>query len=76
MDKIIEKLESMDDKLDTLNIEQVKIKKDLKYHIKRTDILEEEVKPISKVYQAIKWLIPTFIIVAIFIEKIASLLGV
>lgn len=50
-----QKLERIENKLDRLVDQQgeigvhiAEIKKDLKYHIKRTDLLEADVKPIKK----------------------------
>jgi hypothetical protein len=36
---------------------QIRMELDLKYHIKRTDILESMVKPLHKMYNFIKYLI-------------------
>jgi len=50
-----QRLNRMEDKIDRIggevsevNIHIAEIKKDLRYHIKRTDLLEAEVKPIKK----------------------------
>lgn len=34
---------------------QIRIEQDIKHHIKRTDLLEDMVKPVYKAHQGIKW---------------------
>ena len=53
-----DKLEKLDGRLDKIDISQTEIKKDLKYHIKRTDLLEkhigsidDKVTPLTTKYQ-------------------------
>lgn len=45
---VIIMLEGMDKRLDSIDITLVKQAKDLEYHIKRTDLLQDEVKPIKE----------------------------
>jgi len=45
---VIDKLETMDKRLDSIDITLVKQAKDLEYHIKRTDILQEMVVPMQE----------------------------
>lgn len=45
---VIGMLEGMDKRLDSIDITLARQAKDLEYHIKRTDLLEAEVKPIRE----------------------------
>ena len=45
---IHELLAKMDEKLDDAIITLTEVKSDLRYHIKRTDLLEDEMKPVKK----------------------------
>lgn len=45
---ILEKLEKMDSRLDNIDITLAKQAKDLEYHIKRTDLLEDKLIPVEK----------------------------
>lgn len=75
--QILTKVDKLDDRLDSTMVEIVEIKKDLKYHIKRTDILEEQVKPINKAYTVLKVVIPIIIGVAVtFKTQLLALMGV
>lgn len=47
-DGVIEKLDRIDSRLDNIEIVLTGQAKDIQYHIKRTDMLEAELKPISK----------------------------
>lgn len=40
--KLIEKLEKLDSRLDSIDVTLAKQAKDLEYHIKRTDLLEQD----------------------------------
>jgi hypothetical protein len=50
---ILEKVDKMGEDVACIRVDQAEMKVDLKYHIKRTDLLEGEVKESKKV---IKWL--------------------
>lgn len=45
---VIGMLEGMDKRLDSIDITLAKQAKDLEYHIKRTDLLQDEMKPIKE----------------------------
>lgn len=51
-----ERFNRIDDKLDKIEEHQVDIKADLKYHIKRTDLLEHMVSPAVKFVESLKLL--------------------
>lgn len=51
IDYIIEKIDHIDSRLNKIEIIQSAMSQDLKYHIKRTDLLEKELKPIKTKYQ-------------------------
>lgn len=44
---VVVMLEGMDKRLDSIDITLAKQAKDLEYHIKRTDLLQDEVKPLK-----------------------------
>jgi regulator of replication initiation timing len=46
--RIEDKLDGVSKEISEVNVHIAEIKKDLRYHIKRTDLLELEVKPIKK----------------------------
>lgn len=54
-----DKLDEMHELLVELKIEQVEIRKDLNYHIKRTDLLEDmvvrDLKPIKRHVDGVQW---------------------
>jgi hypothetical protein len=74
-EKYLEMLEKMDGKVDSIKECQIRIENDLKYHIKRTDILEETVKPMHRVYDACKLILPFLGAVYAFKSQILKLLG-
>ena len=49
--KIDTKLDRIDTRVDYLEVNSAEITADLKYHIKRTDMLEDELKPIKTKYE-------------------------
>ena len=54
LDKIEGKLDKLDNRLDSMDIHLARQGKDLSYHIKRTDLLEESVKEVKKELEPIK----------------------
>lgn len=65
----------LDEKLDDMRECQVRMENDLKYHIKRTDILETQVKPIGRAYDAAKLLVPVISALIYFKDTILKFLG-
>ena len=59
------KLDKIDSRLDKVEVNQAVMNQDLKYHIKRTNILENDLKPIYSKYQQFKG-------IAKFISGVAS----
>lgn len=53
LDKLDSKLDRVDQRLDKVEIQQAVMTTDLKYHIKRTNLLEAELKPIQTKYQQV-----------------------
>lgn len=51
---ILDKLDKIDDRLASIDRTLIKNTKDLKYHIKRTDLLEAQVKPAVKTDQFVR----------------------
>ena len=45
---VVSMLEIMDKRLDSIDITLAKQAKDLEYHIKRTDLLQDDMKPIKE----------------------------
>jgi len=74
--EVLKKIDRLDDKLGTIAECQIRMESDLKYHIKRTDILEEKVEPIVKAHNAIKWVGGALGCILLFKEQILKLLGV
>lgn len=70
-----ELLSKIDTKLDDLNDCQIRMESDLKYHIKRTDLLEKQVKPVYTWFTAMKLIIPLLGALLLFKEQIVKLLG-
>lgn len=52
-----EKLDSLSEKLHSMEIIQVEQGKDLKYHIKRTDLLEKKLEPVEEHVSFLRMLI-------------------
>lgn len=73
--EILKKVDEVHTRIHTMEINQVEVKKDLKYHIKRTDILEAKVLPIWKVYTAVVILTPLVGGAILLKDKIVLLLG-
>lgn len=48
LDKIDKKVDKLDDRLDKIDVHLAEYNSHLEIHIKRTNLLEEEVKPIVK----------------------------
>ena len=47
LDKIDRKLEKIDERIDSIDKHQAVYNSQLRFHIKRTDMLEEELKPLK-----------------------------
>lgn len=60
LDRIDNKCDKFDDRLDRLEVNNVAMSQDLKYHIRRTDILENELKPIKTRYEQMVGVIKFF----------------
>jgi archaellum component FlaC len=76
-----QRLNRMEDKIDRIggevsevNIHIAEIKKDLRYHIKRTDLLEAEVKPIKKHVIMVSGVVKFFGLVSFLIALIEGIL--
>ena len=67
-------IEKIHDKLEVVRECQIRIEEDLKYHIKRTDLLETKVKPVARVYDALKLILPFLGAVYAFRKQILDLL--
>jgi hypothetical protein len=52
--RIEEKLDVISEKIGNIDITLVEVKKDLGYHIKRTDLLEEHVKPAIELVEEVR----------------------
>ena len=76
-----QRLNRMEDKIDRIggevsevNIHIAEIKKDLRYHIKRTDLLEAEMKPIKKHVIMVSGVMKFFGLVSFIIALIEGIL--
>jgi hypothetical protein len=49
---VLRKLDKITDKMADIDINIVEIRKDLNYHIKRTDLLEKQVVPVWTMFKA------------------------
>jgi hypothetical protein len=67
-------LDKISDKLDDVTECQIRMEADLKYHIKRTDLLENKVKPIGRMYDSMKLIIPFLAAVYTFRKQLLDLL--
>lgn len=72
----------MEQKLDQIMESIHEIKADLKYHIKRTDGVEEQIlimkkeyDPVSKAYTGIKWSVGAVITLSAVVTALSKLLG-
>ena len=72
--KSMDALEKINDKLDNVTECQIRMEADLKYHIKRTDILENKIKPLGRTYDAMKLIIPFLGAVYAFRKQILDIL--
>lgn len=72
--RLREFLEKMDAQIDKMSISIAEIKKDLNYHIKRTDLLEEEIKPVKKHVVAVNTLFKAALILLGAIGTIAGVI--
>ena len=73
--EILKKVDEIHSKIHDMEINQVEIKKDLRYHIKRTDMLEKKVLPIWKLYTAVVILTPIIGGAILLKDKIVLLFG-
>lgn len=67
-------MEEIKKELQVIRESQIRTELDVKYHIKRTNLLEQRVNPIYAAYQGIKWAIPSLLVVAAIIAKIKGFL--
>ena len=49
---------------------QIRTELDVKYHIKRTDLLEAKINPVYTAYSGIKWAVPALLVIGAIIAKI------
>lgn len=85
--RVLDKLDEMSDKQDKLNethsemkIDLSEVRKDLNYHIKRTDMLEQyykelaaEIKPLNQRYQQMNGILKALGIIALLAGILASI---
>lgn len=69
--RIENKLDRVAEQVADINVHMAEIRKDLKYHIKRTDILERRVVPVWTTFRAIGFLIGLVSVAA----AVAEILG-
>lgn len=74
MKKLEQDIEKVVDKLNNIENIQIEMQADLKYHIKRTDLLETQVKPMTRVFDACKIIVPLLAGILLFKEQIMELL--
>lgn len=59
---------------------QIRIEEDLKYHIKRTDLLEDridrELRPVHKAFIGVKWTVGALITLTTILAGLARLEGI
>lgn len=67
--RIEEKIDSIADRLNSIDVTLAKQEQQLAYHIRRTDLLEEQVKPISDhvtfIRVTLRWLAAAALVAAI-----------
>jgi hypothetical protein len=56
--------------LRTIRESQIRTELDVKYHIKRTNLLEAKVVPVYTAYTGIKWSIPAILVIGTIIARI------
>ena len=69
--------EKIYNELTEIKLSQVRMEDDIKYHIKRTDILEMEIKPIVHAFGIGKWVVAVvigiFAVIKVAIEVLSLL---
>ena len=53
---------------------QIRTELDVKYHIKRTDLLEDKINPIYAAFVGIKWAVPSLLVLGTIIARIKGLI--
>jgi phosphoglycerate-specific signal transduction histidine kinase len=79
MDDLRRLLEKIDDKVDKMSESQIRVEDDLRYHIKRTDLLENridtELTPLHRAYIGVKWTVGLIIGAGAVVAALAKLKG-
>ena len=68
-----EVVKEIKDNLGDMKESQIRMEKDLKYHIKRTDQLEEMTKPIYRAFIGAKWSIAAILTLAALVTALTKL---
>jgi hypothetical protein len=63
------------DEIKTIRESQIRMEDDVKYHIQRTDLLEDMVKPMNKAYVGMKWSVGAVIGAGFIAGAIAKING-
>jgi hypothetical protein len=67
-------MEDIKKELQIIRESQIRTELDVKYHIKRTNLLEQRVNPLYAAYQGLKWAVPSLLTLAAVIAKIKGFL--
>lgn len=67
-DRLENKVDKIGEDVSQINVNLVAIRKDLNYHIKRTDILEKQVAPMHVVYRAMLGIVGLSAFIASILE--------
>lgn len=54
--RILDKLDSIENKISSIEVVQVEVRKDLNEHMRRTKLLEESLKPVRRAYDSLIWI--------------------
>lgn len=66
-------MEEIKKELKTIRESQIRTELDVKYHIKRTDLLESKVTPVYMAYLGLKWAIPSLLVLSAIVAKLKGL---
>lgn len=64
IERIFDKLDNIDNKLSEMNIVLVRNTESLEYHIKRTDLLQNSLKPVRRLYDSLVWVVGVILFVS------------
>lgn len=73
IDKVLEKLDKIDERVDRIDVTMAKQEVVLEEHVRRTNILEDELKPIKKHVNMVNAVVKILVVVGSLVGFLATL---